>query len=96
MKYDQDIGAFERKAGHSQPNLDLALLADDHIQLRVSLCKPIQRLVIYEGRAEENDVIKPATEGVSELVDKKLCLVRVGRDVGGVHFSSAQIVTDCP
>ena len=80
------------------------LLADDDVQPRVSLCKPVQRLVIGEGRADKHDVIKRAAEGAAELVHEELRLARVGRPhyegveryVGGVHFSTAQILTVCP
>ena len=79
----------------------MVLLADDNVQPRVSLCKPVQRLVIGEGRADEHNVIKIAAEGAAELVHKELRLARVGRPhdesieryVGEVHFSAAQILT---
>ena len=77
------------------------LLADDEIQARVSLRKPVQRLVIREGRAYERNVIKLAAEGAAELVHEELLLARVGwanyerveRDICVVYFNSAQIVT---
>ena len=77
------------------------LLADEDVQPRVSLCKTVQRLVIDEGRADKHNVIKLAAEWDTELVHKELRLARVGRpndesierNVGGVHFSTAQILT---
>ena len=91
----------ERQTGPFQPKFNLVLLTDDDIQARVSLCKPAQRLVICEGRADEHNVIKLVTEGAAELVHEELRLARVGRphdesieqDVGWFHFNSAQIVT---
>ena len=77
------------------------LLADDYEKTRVSLGKPLHRLVIVEGRANENDIIENAAEWAAELVHEELRLARVGRPhdesieryVGGVHFSTAQILT---
>ena len=79
------------------------LLADDDVQPRVSLCKPVQRLVIGEGRADKHNLIKLAAEWGTELVHEELRLARVGRphdesierDVGGVHFNTPQNVTVC-
>ena len=61
------------------------LLADDDVQSRVSLCKPVQRLVIGEGRADENDVVELAAEGAAELVNEELRLARVGRPPRSEH-----------
>ena len=76
----------------------MVLLADDHIQPRVSLTKPVQRSVIGEGRADQHNVIKLASEWAVELVHEKLGLARVGRannqrvewNISGVHFNTAQ------
>ena len=72
--------------------------ADDHIQPRVSLAKPVQRSVVGEGRADQHNVIKLASEWTVELVHEKLGLARVGRannqrvewNISGVHFNTAQ------
>ena len=80
------------------------MVADDDIHPRVSLCKTVQRLVVGEGREDEHDVTELAAEGAAELVDTEPRLAGVGRshdesierDVGGVHFSTAQIVTVSP
>ena len=77
---------------------DMVLLADDHIQPRVSFTKPVQSSVIGEGRADQHNVIKPALESAVELVHEKLGLARVGRannrrvewNICRVHFNSAQ------
>ena len=79
------------------------MLADADIHARVSLCKPIQRSVLREGRADEHNVIKLAAEGAAELVHEEQRLARVGRlhdesierDVRGIHFISAQMLAVC-
>ena len=78
----------------------MVLLADDGVKTRVSLCEPVQRPVVGEGRAYENDVIERAAERAAELVHKKLRLARirgtnderVERDVIRVHFLILHIV----
>ena len=80
------------------------LLANDNKQPQVSLAKTVQRLVISEGWADQNNLIKLAFTWPAELVHEKLSLARVGRsndqrvewDIAGVHFNTAQIVTVCP
>ena len=82
----------------------VVLLANDYIQPRVSLAKPVQSLVKGEGWADQNNVIKLAFEWAAELVHEKLSLARVGRtndqrvewNIAWVHFNTAQIVTGCP
>ena len=49
IKNDESVRAFESKTGQLQPYFDMVLLADDHIQPRVSLTKPVQRSVIGEN-----------------------------------------------
>ena len=86
-----------------QEDLDLVLLANDRIQPRVSLAKPVQSLVESESWADQNNVIKLAFEWAAELVHEKLGLARVGRanyqrvewNIAGVHFISAQNQTVC-
>ena len=64
------------------------------IKTWVSLCEPVQRPVVGEGRAYEHDVIELAAERATELVHKKLRLARicganderVERDDVRVHF----------
>ena len=73
------VGAFERKTSHFRTFFNLVLFAGDEIQTRVSLSEPLQRSVIGEGWADENDVIKLATRCATELVHKKLRLARVRR-----------------
>ena len=81
----------------------MVLLADHHIQPRVSLPKPVEGSVIDEGRADQHNVIKLALEWPAELVHEKLSLAGVGRPnnqsvewyVAGFHFNTAQILTAC-
>ena len=76
----------------------MVLLADDHIQTRVSLTKPVQRSVVGEGWAYQHNVIKLASEWAVELVHEKLSLSRVGRannqcvewNIFRVHFNTLQ------
>ena len=99
IKNDESVRAFKSKTGQLQPYFDMVLLADDHIQPRVSLTKPVQRSVIGEGRADQHNVIKLASEWAVELVHEKLGLARVGRannqrvegDVSRVHFNTLHI-----
>ena len=55
------------------------LLADDGIQMRVSLSEPVQPSVKGEGWTYQQDVVKLAIEWAAELVNEKLCLARVCR-----------------
>jgi len=64
----------------------MMLLAYDYVQARVSLRKPVQHLVVGEGRAYEHDVIEPAVESAAELVHKKPRLARVG----GANYESVE------
>lgn len=61
---NESVGALKKKTGPFQPKFNLVLLADDDKQLRVSLVKPEKGLVVSECRADEHDVIKPATKGL--------------------------------
>ena len=98
IKNDESVRAFESKTGHLQPCFDMVLLADDYIQPRVSLTKLVQRSVVGEGRADQHNVIKLASEWAVELVHEKLGLARVGRannqcvewNISRVHFNTAQ------
>ena len=98
IKNDESVRAFESKTGQLQPYFNMVLLADDYIKPRVSLTKPVQRSVVGEGRADQHNVIKLASEWAVELVHEKLGLARVGRannqrvewDISRVHFNTAQ------
>ena len=71
------------------------LLADDDLQTRVSLSKPVQRSLIGEGWADEHDVIESGTEWAAELFHKKLRLPRVRRvTMRGFCLDPFQYCTD--
>ena len=101
IKNDEGVRAFESKTGQLQPCFDTVLFADYHVQPGISLAKPVQRSVVGEGRADEHNVIKLASEWAVELVHEKLGLARVGRannqrvewNISGVHFNTAQKIT---
>ena len=93
IEYEQGVGAREEVAGHPQLGLDLMLQAGDYPDVRVAVHEALVCLVLYKGGAEEHDVVKLAPEGAAKLVEKILCLTRVGgphdqgveRQLSGVH-----------
>ena len=78
VEYEQGVGAREEEASHPQPVLDLMLQAHDHIDVRVAVNETLVGLVLNKGRAEEHNVVKLASEGASQLVQKILCLTGIG------------------
>ena len=78
VEYEQGVGAREEEAGHPQPVLYLMLLAHDHINVRIAVHEALVCLVLDKGGAEEHDVVKLASEGASQLVQKILCLTGIG------------------
>ena len=54
------------------------LQAHDHIDVRVAVNETLVGLVLNKGRAEEHNVVKLASEGASQLVQKILCLTGIG------------------
>ena len=95
VDYEQGVGAREEEAGHPQPVLDLMLLAHDHIDVRIAVHEVLVGLVLNKGRAEEHNVVKLASEGASQLVQKILCLTGIGGphnqgvewQLSGVHYT---------
>ena len=79
VQYEQGVGAHEEEASHPQPVLDLMLLAHYHINVRVTVHEAFVCLVLDKSGAEEHDVIKLASEGAPQLVQKILCLTGIGR-----------------
>ena len=79
------------------------LLADDDIQMWVSLNEPVQHSVISESGADQHNLVKLAIEWAAELVHEKLHLGQVGRphaehvewDVARIHFNTAQDLPVC-
>ena len=78
VEYEQSVGAREKEAGHPQPVLDLMLQAHDHIDVRIAVHEALVCLVLNKGRAEEHNVVKLASEGASQLVQKILRLTGIG------------------
>ena len=78
VQYEQGVGARKEEAGHPQPVLDLMLQAHDHKDVRVAVHEALVCLVLDKGGAEEHDVVKLASEGAPQLVQKILCLIEIG------------------
>ena len=78
VEYEQGVGAREEEASHPQPVLDLMLQAHDHINVRIAVHEALVCLVLDKSGAEEHDVIKLASEGAPQLVQKVLCLTGIG------------------
>ena len=78
VEYEQGVGAREEEAGHPQPVLDLVLFAHDHIDVRVAVNETLVCFIFNKSRAEEHNVVKLASEGASQLVQKILCLTGIG------------------
>ena len=74
----EGVGPREEVAGHSQLDLDLVLQAGNDPDVRIAVHEALVRLVFNEGGAEEHDVVKLAPERTAQLVEKILCLARVG------------------
>ena len=79
VEYEQGVGAREEEASHPQPVLDFMLLAHDHINVWIAVPEALVCLVLNKGGAEEHDVVKLASEGAPQLVQKILCLTGIGR-----------------
>ena len=78
VEYEQGVGVREEEACHPQPVLDLMLQAHDHIDVRVAVHEALVGLVLDKGGAEEHNVVKLASEGAPQLVQKILCLTGIG------------------
>ena len=78
IKYEQGIGTREEEASHPQPVLDLVLQAHDHKDVRIAVHEAFVGLVLDKCGAEEHDVVKLASEGAPQLVQKILCLTGIG------------------
>ena len=78
VEYEQGVGSREEEACHPQPVLDLVLFAHDHIDVRVAVHETLVCLVLDKSGAEEHNVVKLASEGASQLVQKILCLTGIG------------------
>ena len=78
VEYEQGVCTREEEAGHPQPVLDLMLFAHDHIDVRVAVHEVLVCFIFNKSRAEEHNVVKLASEGSSQLVQKILCLTGIG------------------
>ena len=78
IQHEQGVGSREEVAGHSQLGLDLVLQAAYDKDVWVAVHEALVRLVFNECGAEEHDVVKLAPERAAQLVEKILCLARVG------------------
>ena len=78
IKYEQGVGARKEEAGHPKPVLDLVLQAHDHKDVRIAVHEALVGLVLDKCGAEEHNVVKLASEGAPQLVQKILCLTRIG------------------
>ena len=54
------------------------LLANDHIDVWIAVHEALVCLVLDKSGTEEHDVIKLASEGAPQLVQKILCLTGIG------------------
>ena len=78
VEHEQSVGARKEEAGHPQPVLDLVLQAHDHKDLRIAVHEALVGLVLDKCGAEEHNVVKLASEGAPQLVQKILCLTGIG------------------
>ena len=62
------------------------LQAHDHIDVRVAVHETLVGLVLDKGGAEEHNVVKLASEGAPQLVQKILCLT----GIGGPHYQGVE------
>ena len=78
VEYEQGVGSREEVAGHPQPVLDLVLQAGKYPDVWIAVHEALVCLVLDKSGAEEHDVIKLASEGAPQLVQKILCLTGIG------------------
>ena len=79
VEYEQGVGPRKEEAGHPQPVLDLVLQAHDHKDVRIAVHEALVGLVLDKCGAEEHNVVKLASEGAPQLVQKILCLTGIRR-----------------
>ena len=78
VKHEQGVGPREEVAGHSQLGLDLMLQAGNNKDVRIAVHEALVCLVLYKGREKEHNVVKLTSERAPQLVQKVLCLTRIG------------------
>ena len=79
VEHEQSVSVRKEEASHPQPVLDLVLQAHDHIDVRVAIHETLVSLVLDKCGAEEHNVVKRASEGAPQLVQKILCLTGIRR-----------------
>ena len=101
IKDDERVGTLKKQIDKFSTKTQPVPFADDNIQPRVSLNKVGKNLVISEGRADEHDVIKPATEGSTKLRGIAFpCVCRphdehIERNIAEVHISYSKRIWYC-
>ena len=103
VEHKERVGTHEEVACQLQPEFNLMLQAGNHENVRIAVHEALVGRVLDKSGAEEHDVVKPASEGAPQLVQKILCLPRVGgpHDQGvegqlsGVHASLYLWVDPC-
>ena len=78
IQYEQGVGAHEEEAGHPQLGLDFMLQAGNYPDVWVAVHEALVCLVLAKSGAEKHDVVKLASEGAPQLVQKVLCLTGIG------------------
>ena len=86
IQYEQGVSPREEVAGHPQLGLDLMLQAGNYKDVRITVHEALVCLVLDKCGAEEHDVVKLTSEGATQLVQKVLCLTRIG----GSHDQSVE------
>ena len=77
VQHEQRVGPREEVAGHPKLGLDLVLEAAYDPDVRVAVHEAFVCLVLNEGGAEEDNIIKLAPKRPAQLVEKILRLARV-------------------
>ena len=96
IQYEQGVGARKEEADQPQPVLDLMLQAGNYKDVRVAVHEALVCLVLNKGGAEEHDVVKLASEGAPQLVQKVLCLTEmVGPTISALNGSFLGSIYTC-
>ena len=77
VEHKERVGAHEEVAGQPQPGLDLMLQGGNHENVRIAVHEALVGRVLDKSGAEEHDVVKLASEGAPQQVQKILCLARI-------------------
>ena len=77
VEHKERVGPHEEVAGQSQPGLDLMLQAGKHENVRIAVHEALVGRVLDKSGTKEHDVVKLASEGAPQQVQKILCLARI-------------------